>query len=142
MNKFTGQIMCKCGLETLDVSTGQCYNDSCGYYDPMIRLISVHECKKQHGKSKMERQDVYKLIDGERKYQLQRHENVNAKVPHRDEDHHVSDWIIYIEQQLSFAKSEIYNLNIKRALSHIRKATALGVACMEYNKTEPRNKGE
>lgn len=86
----------------------------------------------------MKRAEVYKLIDGEREYQLQRHEIVNAKFPHRDEDHHVADWIIYIEAQLADAKCCVYDFNINMALSHIRKATALGVACMEYNETPPR----
>jgi len=86
----------------------------------------------------MNRTDVYSLIDGEREYQLQRHEIVNAKPPHRDEDHHVADWIVYIESQLNDAKKAVYNLDNETALTHIRKATALGIACMEYNETKPR----
>jgi len=86
----------------------------------------------------MLRADVYLLIDGERKYQLQRHEIVTAKFPHRDEDHHVADWIIYIEKQLAEAKDGVYAFDMNKALGHIRKATALGVACMEYNETPPR----
>jgi len=50
MNKFPSQIMCRCGLNTLDVSTGQCYNDSCGYYNPMLALQYISECKKQYNK--------------------------------------------------------------------------------------------
>ena len=86
----------------------------------------------------MERKDVYKLIDGEREYQLKLHEIVNAKFPHRDKDHHVADWIIYMEWQLEDAKKGVYNFDIEKALVHIRKTTALGIACMEYNKTPPR----
>lgn len=87
----------------------------------------------------MKREEVYKLIDGEREYQLQRHEIVSAKFPHRDEDHHVADWIIYMEAQLQEAKVGVYAFAMTKALSHIRKATALGVACMEYNDTPPRS---
>lgn len=85
------------------------------------------------------REEVFRLLDGERAYQLRRHELVNAKHPHRDRDHHVADWIIYMEAQLQDAKKGVYNFDMNKALSHIRKATALGVACMEYNKTPARN---
>ena len=87
----------------------------------------------------MERTEVYKLIDEEREYQLQRHEFVNAEFPHRDKDHHVADWIIYMETQLEEAKKEVYSLDTNKALSHIRKVAALGVACMEYNETPSRS---
>ena len=86
----------------------------------------------------MKREDVYKLIDGERAYQLLRHENKNAEFPHRDEDHSVADWIVYMEYHLENAKKWVYHLDMEGALCEIRKATALGVACMEYNETEPR----
>ena len=87
----------------------------------------------------MKREDVYKLIDGEREYQLNRSEIMNAEKPNRDEDHHVADWIIYMEAHLEDAKKALYSFNTALALSHIRKATALGVACMENNETEERN---
>jgi len=86
----------------------------------------------------MDRNEVYKLIDGEREYQLQRHDIVNAVAPHRDVDHHVADWVIYMEAQLQDAKTGVYSFDMAKALSHIRKATALGVACMEYNETPKR----
>jgi len=85
----------------------------------------------------MTRFEVYKLIDGERAYQLERHRNHNR--PHRDEDHSVADWIIYIECHIERAKLMIYHLETEAALEHVRKITALGVACMEYNETPPRD---
>ena len=86
----------------------------------------------------MKRSDVYKLIDCERQYQISRHEVLYAEKPHRDEDHSVADWLIYIMKQVGYAKAEIYKLNTDAALEHIRKITALGVACMEHNETKGR----
>ena len=82
----------------------------------------------------MEREEVYKLIDGERDYQ-------DGKYPHMkemDEATPVANWILYMEYQLTDAKYAIYNLKPALALEHIRKVTALGVACMENNETLPR----
>ena len=86
----------------------------------------------------MERIEVYKLIDGEREFQQVRHEQTLAKFPHRDEDHSIADWVIYMEDLLSVARNHIYNLRLEDAKETIRKVTALGVACMEYNETKPR----
>ncbi len=84
----------------------------------------------------MKRLEVYDLIDGERAYQRARHEG--HCVPHKDEDHSVADWILYMEDQLNQAKKHIYNLDESLALDQIRKVTALGVACMENKETKPR----
>jgi len=83
----------------------------------------------------MNRAKVYELIDGEREYQLQRPIIKNAKFPYRDEDHSIADWLIYMEWHLERAKLYIYNLDFTKALSEIRKVTALG------NETPPRNVG-
>jgi len=87
----------------------------------------------------MDRSQVYELIDREREYQCDRHEVKTAVSPHRDEDHSVADWLIYMERHLEQAKLGIYDLNFTKALSEIRKITALGVACMEHNETPSRN---
>jgi len=84
----------------------------------------------------MYRNDVYDLVDGERDHQLKRHEK--HEVPHKDEDHSVADWITYIEHHIGLAKLWVYHLNTDNALREVRKITALGVACMEYNETPPR----
>jgi len=84
----------------------------------------------------MDRIEVYTLIDGERAYQERR--SRIREFPYRDKDHSVADWLIYMEWHLEQAKSAIYGLNFPRALSEIRKITALGVACMEHNETPPR----
>ncbi|HDY87791.1 MAG TPA: hypothetical protein ENH82_06685 [bacterium] len=82
----------------------------------------------------MLRQNVYKLIDGERAYQDRQ---TNHSSTH-DANHSVSDWIIFMEHQIQEAKEAIYFVNREEALKRIRKATALGVVCMENNETPPR----
>lgn len=82
----------------------------------------------------MKREDVFKLIDGERAYQdLDVHQ-----IGHDDSKCSVADWLIFIEEHLQQAKKEIYMLKVKKALEQVRKITALGVACMEHNKTPAR----
>ena len=83
----------------------------------------------------MTRQRVYKLIDGERDYQDARWSDGR---PMSDETTPVAAWILYMEKHLSLAKERVYNLDENAALSQIRKVTALGVACMENNKTPAR----
>lgn len=82
----------------------------------------------------MTREEVYKLIDGERDYQ-----NTDPHdAGHDDDEQHVADWLIFIEEHLKQAKREIYNLNKPGALEQVRKIAALTVACMEHNNTLPR----
>jgi len=88
----------------------------------------------------MNRKDVYKIIDGERDYQIKRHKNHPVK--HKDVNHSVADWVIYMENQLNKAKEHIYNLDTASALEQVRKVTALGVACMELNETKYRGSYE
>ena len=78
------------------------------------------------------RELVYDAIDGERDYQLTRHEVVNARVPHRDADHHVADWLTYIEAHIANCKAHVYMLDETPALHEMRKVAALAVACLEY----------
>lgn len=83
----------------------------------------------------MKRSEVYKLIDGEREYQNSKRPLAGQK---DDKDHSVGDWIIFMERLLSEAKNEIYHLDENAALTFVRKATAVGIACMENNDTDPR----
>ena len=84
--------------------------------------------------TEMKREDVYALIDGERKYQ--------DTDPHGegidDAVQPVDAWVIFIEMQLNEAKNAIYGLDRVKALENIRKITALGVARMENNETPAR----
>lgn len=78
----------------------------------------------------MERQEVYKLVDGERAYQDGKYGNEGADV---------ESWILYMEEWLSIARFEASHSTSKIvALEAVRKVTALGVACMENHKTPPR----
>ena len=83
----------------------------------------------------MKREDVYKLIDGEREYQNTRWEEGRPMI---DAETPVAAWILYMETHLNLAKKEIYFLKKDVALEQIRKVTALGVACMENNDTKAR----
>ena len=83
----------------------------------------------------MDRNSVYAMIDGEREYQESRWGALGMVA---DENHSVADWIIYMEQHLTNAKRQAYNLNPKLALCEIRKVAALAVACMEHNDTPTR----
>lgn len=83
----------------------------------------------------MTREDVYRLIDGERTYQegMPQHQDKmqQANTP-------VAAWIIYMKKQLAEAEDRIYDLDERGALAPIRKCTAVGVACMEHNDTPAR----
>jgi len=88
----------------------------------------------------MERQEVYKLIDGEREYQ-----NERWKDDHTVSGTHVhtpEEWIVYMEDYLQEAK-HILSRNsapdcYQAAMDIIRKVTAMGVAAMEQIPTSPR----
>ena len=88
----------------------------------------------------MKREEVYKLIDGEREYQEQKW-NPETTL---SEGNHSSpeDWITYMEDYLAEAKHilsrESQLIAYKKAMSCIRKVTALGVAAMEQIETPPR----
>ena len=85
----------------------------------------------------MKRNDVYRLLDGERDYQIERHKQ--HVFPHDDENHSVADWLVYMDEHLTRAKQAVYMLNFNEAMAQVRKATALGVACMEFKDTPPRD---
>ncbi len=83
----------------------------------------------------MKREDVFRLIDGEREYQeaMSQHQDKmqQAHIP-------VAAWIIYMEKQLARARDQIYELDEQGALAFVRKCTAVGVVCMEHNDTPAR----
>ena len=84
----------------------------------------------------MKREDVYKLIDGEREYQDAHHQLILEQC--RDGEHSIADWTIYVEVHLMKAKYYIYDFKYGAALEEIRKIAALCVACMEHNETKSR----
>lgn len=83
----------------------------------------------------MHREEVYNLIEGERKYQDTKWAEGR---PLSDAETPVAAWIIYMEHHITQARAGVYFLNEKNALEEIRKVTALGVACMEFNDTKAR----
>lgn len=85
---------------------------------------------------KIDREYIYKSIDRERKYQDSKWSPEGR--PNSDENTPISAWLIYMEQMLNRAKDSIYKLDEWGAMGNIRKLTALGVACMEYNEAPSR----
>jgi len=82
----------------------------------------------------MNRQEVYKLIDGERNHQDELHGN---------DLHSPEEWLVYIESYIDDAKriltreSKAANVN-ERVMSNFRKIAAMAVAAMEQHDTPPR----
>lgn len=75
----------------------------------------------------MERQQVYKIIDGERDYQDRKWGGRT-----HDDKKSVGDFIVYMDQYLFRAKEYLTkNPNKTYAMDAIRKLTALGIAAME-----------
>ena len=88
----------------------------------------------------MKREDVYKLIDGERDYQ---DEKWNTDTTMSGGHHYTpEEWITYMEDYLAEAKHflsrEKHETAYPKAMANIRKVTALGVAAMEHIETMPR----
>lgn len=88
----------------------------------------------------MKREDVYKLIDGERDYQNERW-NVNTTETGGRHDDPMA-WIGFMEDYLAEAK-HILSRNSKQvsyplAMDIIRKVTGMGVAAMEQIETKAR----
>lgn len=77
----------------------------------------------------MERSEVYRILDGERAYQ---DEKWGGK-PH-DNHHEVEAWITYMQHNLHEAiRAVSTEKGPQGALEHLRKVTALGVACFEVH---------
>jgi len=83
--------------------------------------------------SKTSRANVYMKVDEEREYQDQKWGNSK---------HTPTEWLVYIrdytEEALHILSREYDNVANLKALSNIRKITALGVACMEEHDTPNR----
>jgi len=83
----------------------------------------------------MTREDVFDLVDNEREYQ----NSLSHHSKEIDEATSVAAWLVYMEKLITEAKECVYQLDEESALEHVRKATAVGVACMEHNETKSRN---
>ena len=87
----------------------------------------------------MKREDVYKLIDGERDYQDSRW---NRDTTSSNGIHTSEQWIMYMEDYLNEAKHilsrQATQVADPQAMEIIRKVTAMGVCAMEQIDTKPR----
>jgi hypothetical protein len=82
---------------------------------------------------KMNRQDVYKCLDGERDYQDAKWGTRRTAYGTPDEEKPVAEWINYMEFHILKAKNAVYHLDTEGATAEIRKVTALGVRAMEIH---------
>ena len=80
---------------------------------------------------KMERKEVYKILDGERDYQDKKWTVRNEQNGVPDEKKPITEWLTYMEHHLEKAKDSVYYLNTDDILARIRIITALGVRAME-----------
>lgn len=81
----------------------------------------------------MKREQVYKVIDGERDYQNSKWSpnHMTDGVP-ADEGKTVAHFIVYMDDYMTRAKHEFTGSGGDRAtLEELRKVVALGVACFE-----------
>jgi hypothetical protein len=85
----------------------------------------------------MNRKEVYTVIDGERDYQDSKWGGRN-----HDQIHEIEAWIMYMEHYIDQAKAilstESYVTANTKAMGELRKAIALGIACMENYETPRR----
>ena len=87
----------------------------------------------------MKREDVYKLIDGEREYQDKRW---NSETTASGGIHSPEEWTMYMLQYLLEGQYILSHENVQtaypKAMEIIRKVTAMGVCAMEQIDTTPR----
>jgi hypothetical protein len=87
----------------------------------------------------MKRQDVYRLIDGERDYQDKKW---NPSTTTSDGIHSVEEWLVYIEDYVNEAKHilarESKDVADIRAMNIMRKVAAMAVCAMEQHDTFSR----
>jgi len=85
--------------------------------------------------TKLNREEVYKIIDDERDHQDKKfggcvHDNNNS----------ISDWLIYIRIYLTDAENAVYKSNPDEAMEAVRKIVGMGVAAIEAKGCPKRNK--
>ena len=100
-------------------------------------ILSVPSVDKAEIGSINSKQRVFISLTDERDYQdtdrkLTANEVSGLTIP--DTAKGPEHWLIYMEEHIGLGKKAYYALNDQEAMGHIRKATALGVAAMEFNK--------
>ena len=87
----------------------------------------------------MEREKVYKIIDGERDHQ---DELWNVATTISENKHTPEEWIMYMMDYLSEASHilsrEAAQTGRPKAMEIVRKVVAMGIAAMEEHETKPR----
>ena len=81
----------------------------------------------------MERNEVYRRIDGERAYQEKRWNTGLREGDRTDADKSPEVWLLYIEHCLNQAKEDAYYLKPHKVMEDIRKIAGLAVAAMEVH---------
>ncbi len=98
----------------------------------MMRIL------QQRGED-MKREDVYKLIDGERNYQNSRW---NEQTTISKNIHSPEEWFMYIEDYVNEAKHilsrEVRQEADPKSMAIMRKVAAMAVCAMEEIETKPR----
>lgn len=115
-------------IETRNFNTIQDYQT----FEDYIRNTLANGLNLTNG-MKMNRQDVYKRLDGERDYQDAKWGTRRTADGTPDEEKPVAEWINYMEFHILKAKNMVYHLNTEEALAELRKVTALGVRAMEIH---------
>jgi hypothetical protein len=72
----------------------------------------------------MKRQEVYKIIDGERFYQDSKWEDL-------DKINNVSDFMIYMQNYLNKAMVANNPVQNRESLDNLRKVVSIGIGCFE-----------
>lgn len=80
--------------------------------------------------NKMEKNEVYKRVDGELDYQELRWVVRRDANGTPDESKPPAEWVSYMQHHMNEANTAIYNLNDEEALAQIRKVVALGVRAL------------
>lgn len=76
-----------------------------------------------------DRQEVYRVLDGEQEYCLRKWATTEAL-----DNHEIAAWILYMEHHLENARKIASTVAGERpALEEIRKVTNLGVRCMSQH---------
>ena len=87
----------------------------------------------------MRREEVYRIIDGERDYQEKKW---NADTTESEGLHSPAEWLVYMQDYLTeaihVASRNADPLGSKLVMDNIRKITGMGVAAMEQIETDPR----
>jgi hypothetical protein len=88
---------------------------------------------------KANREEVFAVIDGERRYQQQMVEKAGRFT---EDDKPLEAYVLYMDQYLNNVKNDLSFVwgpeSIRKALDGLRKVVALGVAAMETHGVQPR----